>query len=105
MATASFEPGKRTSNPSDPTSTPTATSTSTGSATRSQFQESAHGAMERVEGAAHSVAEQGRQAAENIREVTDTFANAIEESLDKRPMTTLAMAVAVGFFLGALWQR
>ena len=79
--------------------------TSTAARTQSQFQDTAQGAMERVEGAAQAVADSGRQAAENIRDFTDTFANAIEESLDKRPMTTLAMAVGLGFVLGALWQR
>lgn len=99
MATASYETGKR------PGDTATSTSTTPPGQSRSQFQDTAHGAIERMEGAAQTVADQGRQAAENIREVTDTFANAIEESLEKRPMTTLAMAVGVGFFLGALWQR
>lgn len=92
MSTASYETSKR---PGE---------TATGEA-RTQYQEAVHGAVGRMEGAASAVADQGRQAAENIREVTDTFANAIEESLEKRPMTTLAMAVGVGFFLGALWQR
>lgn len=40
-------------------------------------------------------------AADAVREVRDTFTGAIEE----RPLATLAMAVGVGFVLGAMWRR
>jgi ElaB/YqjD/DUF883 family membrane-anchored ribosome-binding protein len=40
-----------------------------------------------------------------VRDVRDTFADAIEESVQERPMATLALAVGVGFVLGAMWRR
>jgi ElaB/YqjD/DUF883 family membrane-anchored ribosome-binding protein len=49
--------------------------------------------------------DKGREAVEAVSEVRDNLANAIDKSLKKRPYTTLAMAVGVGFFLGALWAR
>jgi ElaB/YqjD/DUF883 family membrane-anchored ribosome-binding protein len=44
-------------------------------------------------------------AADAIRDVRDTFTGAIEESIEERPLATLAMAVGVGFVLGAMWRR
>ena len=49
--------------------------------------------------------DKGREAVEAVSEVRHNLANAIDTSLKKRPYTTLAMAVGVGFFLGALWAR
>lgn len=39
------------------------------------------------------------------REVGDIMVEAIDESLKKRPYTTLAIAAAIGFVLGATWRR
>ena len=44
------------------------------------------------------------EAADAVREVTDNFGKALGNSLERQPMTTIAMAVAVGFVLGALWK-
>lgn len=57
----------------------------------------AESATAQVENAAH-------EAADAVREVTDNFGNALDNSLERQPMTTIAMAVAVGFVLGALWK-
>ncbi len=40
-----------------------------------------------------------------VREVGDNMVDAIDESLKRRPYTTLALAAAVGFLLGATWRR
>lgn len=40
-----------------------------------------------------------------VRDVRDTFAKAVEESVQERPMATLALAIGVGFVLGAMWRR
>ena len=45
------------------------------------------------------------EAVEGVREVRDNIAHAIDKSLKTRPYTTLALAVAVGFLLGAIWTR
>ena len=44
-------------------------------------------------------------AADAVRDVRDSFQGAIEESVQERPIATLAMAVGVGFVLGAMWRR
>jgi ElaB/YqjD/DUF883 family membrane-anchored ribosome-binding protein len=62
-------------------------------------------ARESVDGVISDAEMRGREAADAVRDVTDTFAEAIEESVQKRPFTTLAMAIGVGFLFGAAWRR
>jgi ElaB/YqjD/DUF883 family membrane-anchored ribosome-binding protein len=45
------------------------------------------------------------EATDAVRDVRDTFADAVEDSLKERPYTTLALAVGLGFILGAAWRR
>ena len=40
-----------------------------------------------------------------MREVRDNVADAIDKSIERRPYTTLLLAVGVGFLLGAMWAR
>ena len=47
----------------------------------------------------------GREAVDAFREVADTFGDAIEDSLKKRPYATLAMVAGIGFLFGAAWRR
>jgi ElaB/YqjD/DUF883 family membrane-anchored ribosome-binding protein len=47
----------------------------------------------------------GHEAVDNVREVRDTFAVAVEKSVTKRPYATLAMALGLGFLFGATWRR
>jgi ElaB/YqjD/DUF883 family membrane-anchored ribosome-binding protein len=47
----------------------------------------------------------GQEAVNAVREVGDTMTDAIDESLRKRPYTTLALAVGIGFLFGATWRR
>lgn len=47
----------------------------------------------------------GREAVDAVREVSDNFVEAIDESIKTRPYTTLAIAAAIGFFFGAVWRR
>jgi len=42
----------------------------------------------------------GQEAVDAVREVSDNMVGAIDESLKKRPYTTLAIAVGIGFLLG-----
>jgi ElaB/YqjD/DUF883 family membrane-anchored ribosome-binding protein len=42
----------------------------------------------------------GRDAVDAVRDVGDHFRGAIDESLERRPYTTLALAFAVGFLIG-----
>jgi ElaB/YqjD/DUF883 family membrane-anchored ribosome-binding protein len=47
----------------------------------------------------------GQEAVGAVREVSDNFVDAIDESLKIRPYTTLAIAAAIGFVFGATWRR
>ena len=47
----------------------------------------------------------GQEAVGAVREVSDNFVDAIDESLRERPYTTLAMVAGLGFLLGATWRR
>ncbi len=57
-----------------------------------------------VESTVSDLAQRGREASRSMREVTDNFGTALDRSLERQPLTTLAMAVAVGFVMGALWK-
>jgi ElaB/YqjD/DUF883 family membrane-anchored ribosome-binding protein len=58
-----------------------------------------------VDGMIGEAGSKGQEAADAVREVGDTLANAIDESLERRPYTTLALAVGLGFIFGAVWRR
>lgn len=47
---------------------------------------------------------QGEELRDNLRAVSSTFSSAIDKSVAEQPMTTLGLAVAAGFILGALWK-
>jgi len=57
-----------------------------------------------VESTVSDLAERSREASRSVRDVADNFGTALDRSLERQPMTTLAMAVAAGFILGALWK-
>lgn len=57
-----------------------------------------------VESTVSDLAQRGREASRSMRDVADNFGGALDRSLERQPMTTLGMAVAVGFVLGALWK-
>jgi ElaB/YqjD/DUF883 family membrane-anchored ribosome-binding protein len=58
-----------------------------------------------VEGVMSDVGAKGQEAVDAVREVGDNMIDAIDESLKTRPYTTLALAVGIGFLLGATWRR
>jgi len=62
-------------------------------------------ARKTVDGALSEAGEIGGEAVDAMREVRDTLADAVEESVQNRPFTTLAMALAAGFVIGAVWRR
>jgi len=49
--------------------------------------------------------DKGREANRAMRDVSDNFIDAIDESIKTRPYTTLALVAAVGFLFGAAWRR
>jgi|SRR5262245_34314324 len=55
--------------------------------------------------AKENVGGKGMEAVGVMREVGDNMVDAIDESLKRRPYTTLAIAAAIGFLFGATWRR
>ena len=49
--------------------------------------------------------DKGMEAVDAVREVGDNVVDAIDELLKRRPYTTLALAVGIGFLFGATWRR
>ena len=49
--------------------------------------------------------DKGRDAASAVREVSDNFVDAIDESIKRRPYTTLALVAGIAFLFGATWRR
>ena len=62
-------------------------------------------ARSNVEGVVSDVQDKGMEAVDAVREVGDNMVDAIDESLKRRPYTTLALAVGIGFLFGATWRR
>jgi ElaB/YqjD/DUF883 family membrane-anchored ribosome-binding protein len=62
-------------------------------------------AKSNVGGVVSDVGSKGQEAMDAVSEVGDQVMDAVDESLKKRPYTTLALAVVVGFLFGALWRR
>jgi len=62
-------------------------------------------AKSNLEGVVSDASAKGQEAVDAVREVGDNVVDAIDESLKKRPYTTLALAVAIGFLFGATWRR
>lgn len=62
-------------------------------------------ARSNVEGVLSDAQDVGMEAVGAVREVGDNVVDAIDESLKKRPYTTLALAAGIGFLFGATWRR
>jgi ElaB/YqjD/DUF883 family membrane-anchored ribosome-binding protein len=62
-------------------------------------------AKSNVEGVITEAQDKGMEAVDAVREVGDNMVDAIDESLKKRPYTTLALALGIGFLFGATWRR
>lgn len=77
----------------------------TGSHAARRAQREMSRARSSVDGVLSEAGEIGTEAADAMREVRDTLADAVEESVQTRPFTTLAMALAAGFVIGAIWRR
>jgi ElaB/YqjD/DUF883 family membrane-anchored ribosome-binding protein len=58
-----------------------------------------------MDGVFSDAQDKGREAVDAMREVSDKFVDAVDESIKNRPYTTLAMAIGLGFLFGATWRR
>ena len=59
----------------------------------------------RSDSALSGAKEAGREAVDAFRDVADTFGDALDDSLKRRPYATLAMVAGIGFLFGAAWRR
>ncbi len=62
-------------------------------------------AKSNLEGVLGEAQDKGLEAVDAVREVGDNMVDALDASLKKRPYTTLALALGVGFLFGATWRR
>jgi ElaB/YqjD/DUF883 family membrane-anchored ribosome-binding protein len=58
-----------------------------------------------IDDAVAGAQDKGRDAASAVREVSDHFAGALDESLKARPYTTLALVAGIAFLFGVTWRR
>ena len=58
-----------------------------------------------VDGVASDAQAKAQEAVGAMREVSDNFVEAIDQSIKERPYATLAIAAALGFLFGATWRR
>lgn len=54
---------------------------------------------------ASSVGRAGSHQAENLQDQADEALGAVEEAVKRDPLTTLAIALGIGFFLAILFRR
>jgi ElaB/YqjD/DUF883 family membrane-anchored ribosome-binding protein len=64
-----------------------------------------HKANSNVESMISDAQDKGMEALDAVREVGNNVVEAIDDSLAKRPYTTLLLAVGIGFLFGAAWRR
>ena len=62
-------------------------------------------AKSNLEGVLGEAQDKGLEAVDAVREVGDNMVDALDASLKKRPYTTLALALGIGFLFGATWRR
>jgi ElaB/YqjD/DUF883 family membrane-anchored ribosome-binding protein len=58
-----------------------------------------------VDGVVSGAKDKGREATHAVRDVSDNFVDAVDESITNRPYATLALVAIAGFIFGAAWRR
>ncbi len=61
-------------------------------------------AIESAETTVRDIAGQSHEAGERINAVAGNLKTAVDKSVKDQPLTTLVMAAAFGFLVGALWK-
>ncbi len=59
----------------------------------------------KIDGVLKEANDKGQDAADAVYEARDNVVAAIDEQIETRPYTTLAIALAAGFLAGAMWKR
>jgi ElaB/YqjD/DUF883 family membrane-anchored ribosome-binding protein len=57
-----------------------------------------------VQDAGERFAAKGSELGDNMQKVARNFSGAVDKSVAEQPLTTLGMAIAAGFILGAIWK-
>jgi ElaB/YqjD/DUF883 family membrane-anchored ribosome-binding protein len=60
---------------------------------------------ERLDEVVADASEKGLDAVDSVRESADTLIGSLEDSVRKRPIPTLGIALGLGFLIGATWRR
>jgi ElaB/YqjD/DUF883 family membrane-anchored ribosome-binding protein len=63
------------------------------------------GAKSSVDGVVSDAQDKGRETIGAMRDVSETFVDAIDESIKTHPYTTLALVAGTAFLFGATWRR
>jgi ElaB/YqjD/DUF883 family membrane-anchored ribosome-binding protein len=50
------------------------------------------------------LAARGSELSDSVQKVAGNFSKAVDKSVAEQPLTTLGMAIAAGFVLGAIWK-
>mgnify|MGYP001470849958 CR=1 FL=1 len=58
-----------------------------------------------VDGVVSDAQDRGREAVGAVRDVSDNFVEAINDSIKTRPYATLAIVAGLGFLFGATWRK
>ncbi len=61
-------------------------------------------AVSNVQDTSQRLAAQGSELGDNLQKVAKNFSTAVDKSVAEQPLTTLGVAVAAGFILGAIWK-
>ena len=62
-------------------------------------------AVQRAESLVSDAKQTGKDAATAFSDVADTFGDAIDDSIRRRPYATIAIVAGIGFLFGAVWAR
>jgi ElaB/YqjD/DUF883 family membrane-anchored ribosome-binding protein len=62
-------------------------------------------AKQTLDSALADAGEKGRHAMDTVRQRADTALDELEDSVRRRPFASLALALGLGFLVGAIWRR
>ncbi len=57
------------------------------------------------DGLDETMADAGERGREALSEVSDHLSEALQDSMQEHPLTTIALAVGLGFLFGTAWRR
>jgi ElaB/YqjD/DUF883 family membrane-anchored ribosome-binding protein len=58
-----------------------------------------------IDGLLSEASDRGQEAVKAVRGVAEDSSETLEESMRRRPLVTLALALCLGFICGAAWRR